>query len=314
LFALVSCAGTRPFTKEAEDQARAEIAALVHEQYAALERGDADSWAAPLSEDAFVFGYEPKEMLHGRDQARAELARQLAEDAKTGKRRAYRSLGLAIGLSPDGQVGWASDEIDFAQAQGASEHRSRLRMTALLGRRSGRWQIEAAHYSLGLPDTDALFLAMQGDLPFPVEVTGKIARNADTIVQIFRDQLGDPLQGLTELSDELLFVGSAPDLRFEGAAYKAYIRPVLEQLGEHRPDATLLEPVSARLVSGESAGFIAANVVFTYKMAMREVSLPMRVLAVFVRGPGGWKVVCEHQSLGLYETTLLKAAAPPSDD
>src|SRR5436309_2075804 len=76
--------------------ARAEIDALIHSQYAAVERGDLEAWAAALDENAFLFGSDPAEAWAGRAAILEHLHARAAERMRADVHRSYQSTALHI--------------------------------------------------------------------------------------------------------------------------------------------------------------------------------------------------------------------------
>ncbi len=100
------------------------------------------------SDPAVVIGTGPGEMTVGRDEwvtAFGQLLEMLP------------GLVLepgALQASEEGTVGWAIDQPTWALPGGSGHVRSR--MTAVLRNEGGDWRLVHAHFSVGVPDEEAI--------------------------------------------------------------------------------------------------------------------------------------------------------------
>ena len=77
----------------------------VQAQYAAIERGDLQGWAAPFSPDVFMFGSAHHEALVGKGAVIAAIGKTFHAAIKAGATFSVRSTRLTIGVSADGRRG-----------------------------------------------------------------------------------------------------------------------------------------------------------------------------------------------------------------
>jgi hypothetical protein len=290
---LPACASApRPLPTSSEPEARAAIAQLLKEQYAAVERGDLDAWGARLDPKVFLFGSAPEEATGGRDALLAGLKKAAAGRMKSDVKRSYRSMGLTVGIAADRQAAWAADEIDYSLSSPAGERHIHFRMSALLGRQAGRWSILAAHYSVAVPHEQAFAQARAGQLPAPAPVAAEVAPGAEPLVELFRRGAAAPWEAAAWISDRpgVVLFGTAPDERQDGATAR-------QTLASAKMSATLTvdDGVRAGLAPGGSSGRVAGNV----RIKIGKLEIPFRTLEIFDKQGGLWRLVGVHSSIGV---------------
>ena len=127
----------------------AELRDLILGFYDAVNRGDAVRLEQMLSSDeaAIFIGTDPREWWRGQA-ARTAMRAQAAEmrgglSIRPGDLRAYS----------EGTIGWAVDRPAFRLADGRELG---FRGTYLFHKEDGEWKLVHAHWSLGVPNEEAL--------------------------------------------------------------------------------------------------------------------------------------------------------------
>src|SRR5262249_43979023 len=111
LLVAIGCAHSTPVRPET---AREEISALLHAQYAAVERGDLAAWSTAFDDNVFLIGSDPDEAMVGKAAILAHLSRAAAARMRSDVHRSYKSTALHIAVAPSGQSAWLSDEIEYS--------------------------------------------------------------------------------------------------------------------------------------------------------------------------------------------------------
>lgn len=124
------------------DATRAAIAAVMDDWHAAAARADGARYFGHFAPGGIFMGTDDGERWS------VEAFRAYAEPyfAK-GQGWTYRAHARTIALAPDGRVAWLDEKLD-------NDAYGRLRGTAVLVRRRGRWKI--AHYSMSFPIPNAV--------------------------------------------------------------------------------------------------------------------------------------------------------------
>jgi hypothetical protein len=277
------------------DGARAAVAKVIHDQYAAVERGDLDAWGQALAPDIFLFGSDPGEATAGKDALMAEVKRNAAGRMSANISRSYRSQGLEIGLAPGNRAAWATDDIQYTLTTPKGTREIRFRMSALLGEREGRWSILAAHYSVPISHQDAFKKLAAQELPAPRDFGEGVLPGAAPLRELYQSALASSAatrQSFSERQD-VIVIGTASEERWKGGVA---LRQML--VDKPRPAGVTLETrggLRAGLSQDGQAGWVAANLV----VHLGASEIVFRSLEFFIREGGAWRAVCEHNSVGV---------------
>jgi SnoaL-like protein len=302
LLALAACGGAPRPTRAAPatiEGARAAVARLWQDQLAALGRADPTAQTAAFDPGGLVFGVV--HTLKGSELGPA-VEKSLAGMKARGARFSATAVDPVIGVSDDGRAAWLATEFTVNVEMGENRASVTQRLTEFLGEDGGRWKVLAAHFSVGLPNDEALARAAKGTAAQPGEVPDGVEPAARPLAELFDSQAKDAHRLLGNVADRpgTVVFGTAPEEKWFGAAQ---IRAELEKSG-HAPGTVTMTRrggMRAGLAPGGQAGWIACNVDFTLSpRGAPAVTQPYRVLAVFVRegeGPGaGWRLAQAHFS------------------
>jgi len=282
VLALVACGGP---AKPAVAPTPAGPEQMIGDTLAAFEHGDVTTFDNRLDPDGVFLGVGFQDVWDASGFAAAQ--KDLLAQAKPGTWHVH-SDKLHVSLSPDRKSAWMTATLAWDEGSGAQP----IRWTAVLVQRGGRWVIGASHASVGVANAQAAMQAGAGQLPDPSVMPDKVDADAKPIVAMFDADLASNARWLGDIStrDDVLVIGSDPSEVWLGPAE---IKKGFD--GEATTPATITRngPVTAHVV-GEVA-WLAANV--RVELTDHSVKpMPLRILAVYLREGGAWKMVQLHAS------------------
>ncbi len=283
------------------DDARAAVTKVVEAQYAALEKGDPDQWAAPLAPDPVFFGTGPDDAVATKAATLKNMHAATDGKLKAGARFAVKSSGLQIGLSSDGRAAWVADVIELTVTQAGKSVTSPLRLTEVLAEQDGAWWVHAVHWSIGVPNERALAMAADGSLGKLKALGESVAPGAQAIAAEFQKtsaKIGEFLGSLSSRPDAFVF-GTAPDEQLIGGdKIKETFKKQIDTLGLV---ITRRGGVHAGVAPNGRVGWVAANIDMTASEGGKKVNVPTRGLMVYLNESGLWRMVQAHFSNGVRE-------------
>jgi hypothetical protein len=275
---LFGCASTAPALR------------VVDAQYRAIERGDLEAWSSAFAARALLFGTDPEETYFGREAIAEKVGEAASGRMRSDVERHYRSTGgRRIGLAPDGRSAWIADAIAYTLTSSAGQRSHSFRLTELLAEDDGRWTILAAHYSVAVPDKEALGRRW----PAPRPVPDAVAPGAEALAALAAGESAHFAGEFTDRPDVWLY-GTAPEEQIAGGLE---VQRFTRQ-GQPGPARVLrTSGVAAGLAPSGTTGWLAYTALLSIPAGEGVAELPVRVLAVFLWEGGGWKKVQEHVSL-----------------
>ncbi|WP_448628324.1 nuclear transport factor 2 family protein [Geodermatophilus sp. URMC 64] len=130
-----------------------ELAALIERMYTALADGDVE-WLSGLlsSSDALLtIGTDPAEWYEG-----PTIRERWQEQMDAGLDSA-RYEPIRVRAYEEGDVGWVADETRLVLPDGTAVT---MRSTAVFHREDGEWRLVHGHSSVGVPNEEALGMAL----------------------------------------------------------------------------------------------------------------------------------------------------------
>lgn len=273
-----------------ESDARTAIERILAAQYAAIERGDLSAWAGAFSADVFLWGSDSDEVMSGREAMLAKMNQGAASRMAADVKRQYRSTRLQIGIAPSGLGAWIADEIDYTLTSATTTKQVRLRMTAVAAYAQDRWQIGAAHFSV--PVEDALAFASSWPIPIDLPTQNFPAPNefANLIPTTLQDHFPVPFSD----RKDVLLIGTSPQ---EWIAGGSQVQEFTHQGKPGQIEVTRRGNLVTGTIPTADLAWAAWNGTLTVPHDRRRVTLPVRVLSVFLREHSRWQKVQEHVSL-----------------
>jgi hypothetical protein len=165
-------------------------------------------------------------------------------------------------------------------------------MTALAAEQDGQWRILAAHYSVPIAQEEAVARANEGTLVPPIELTTDVRAGAEPLAQAFAAAVSDPQARVAQLAGrpDAVVIGSGADERWTGPQART---------GSLGAQATPAGGVRAGLAPSGTAGWVAGNARYAVIADGRELALPLRLLLLYIRDGGAWRLVSDHHSIAL---------------
>lgn len=262
------------------------VRTLINAERAALAKGDTKAIAALLAPHAFGFGANADEVGEGRDALEAQLRADLGEIPPEGLIVESKFLAAA---ERDGHA-WIAEELEIS-APGTEPQR--FTITQLAQYESGAWHVLAWHWAHPVPDATAERMAILGTLPPPKAVPNQHddPGELDKAVRAAFASRAAFAEARSEDAEAFNF-GSAPGERIVGGS------TIKKLFGRLRAQIRLHDGARVAQVS-ETIGWAAVNVDFTSKSrAATDLTQTFRVLAVFLREGGTWRIVQTHWSNG----------------
>lgn len=278
----------------------------VHEAYVALERLELERWQDLLSADLVFFGLGPRDVCTDRDDCIERARQMMVPIGLSGASLVAEKSDVKVGLAPNGKSAWLWDFATFAlRADDRVKSRWKVRLTAHAFQSGGEWVFDAVHLSLGLPNEALHRPSVQDELDPPTELDQDLppagAELAVLLQRFFKDQRLK-IEHVSD-GDAVVLVGTDPSEVFTGGkAFKDWARPLLPQLEKAAFSLKTKGGVRARVAPGGETGWVATHVSLTEGTGKKAVTLPpFRGLFVFAHEAEGWRLVVDHQSVGLPE-------------
>ncbi|MGE0550805.1 MAG: nuclear transport factor 2 family protein [Kofleriaceae bacterium] len=270
------------------------IEMLLDAQRVAIMRADATAIAARFAASAFGFGIDANELAEGRDAIAAQIVRALGAPPTGGF--IIESKFIAIGEVPG--HAWIAQELAIS---GSGVEPRRFAITQLAAQVEGMWNVVAVHWAHPVPGFVAMRKASKGSLPIPSPVPSRMvgSNELDAAVRAAFSSRETLVAALAEHPDAFNF-GSTPGERIAGTAA---IQKAIQAMG-----SSLRMQPGAIVVDGSAwdpaqranpAVGVAALIVDVDKPRRGKlVTQPVRVLAVLIRQPSGWRIVQLQWSTG----------------
>ena len=167
-------------------------------------------------------------------------------------------------------------------------------MTAVAAVREGRWQITAAHFSVPIDDERAF----ASSWPIPIALPARTPTDPEEIVNLIpitaQDHFPVPF---SDRKDALLIGTSLREWIVGGGRIAQFTH-------QGQPGVIAVSRLGnpiAGVIPTANLAWAAWNGSLTVPHENRRVSLPVRVLSVFLRNQTGWEKVQEHVSLAVTE-------------
>ncbi|MBK7859565.1 MAG: nuclear transport factor 2 family protein [Archangiaceae bacterium] len=281
-----------------------ELKAKVAELYEALEQLEPERLNALLTPEPLVYGLGPKQTFTNRDTLVESLRAELVPFGLRGD--AFKVSGAAprVGLAPGGGSGWFYDFPRFEQQRsGKAPKQWNVRITGHAVHDDARWRFDAVHVSFGFPDTQLYAPDANKKLKAP-EPAGQLkTADCEPLLSLNKRMLDDIAVKVERTSDadEVVLIGTDPTDVFEGGAkFKALARPKLPELKRAAFSLRLEDGPRARLANDGKSAWVSGSVVLRLGRGGKQQTLPaFRALWIFALENDGWRLVSEHQSLGL---------------
>ena len=254
---------------------------LLAAQYRALSTLDAEAFAEPWAEDAFVLGPLSEDVHTGRAAALPAVRRQF-QDA-SGDSLRVESLGLRVRVVAGARCAWAFDQLRVVDGQ----HSSRMHVTAIAEETDDGYRVVAQSWTYPLPNIVAWARAGQGGLPVPSPIAEHVDQAARPVREAVRRWAERRDFGTFSGRQDTLLVGTSTEDVFEG---DEAIREELQGLIDD-PDVTLsVGPgVLARAACGGRMAYVAFNQ--TFLVGHTRMPIPTRALAFYEREADGFRPV-----------------------
>jgi len=280
------CATTPVGDAGPEAAARALLAA----QYKAVEAGDLTTWAEAFAQDALLFGTDAGEVHLGKQEILRSVSQGAEERMRPDVKRTYTSGGgFRVGVAPDGQSAWVADDIVYTVTSSSGTARYTFRMTGLMAREADGWRLLAASYSVPVPDAEAFERTWSAPAPLP----DAVGPGAEPLAELARAIEARPMHfaGAFSARPDVLLWGTAPGEEVEGGAAARRFTREGDDSGPLRLAVT--GGVAAGLAPAGNAGWLA----YQGTLGLPAGTIPVRVLAVFLKEGEGWRKVQEHVSV-----------------
>ncbi|MBI4509265.1 MAG: nuclear transport factor 2 family protein [Deltaproteobacteria bacterium] len=283
------------------EELEGDLRATVLESYKALSSDYVDAYIDGIAEDkrVLLIDVEADDVIVGFDLPARAAAGSLRGRVIPGRGFQIVSKALEVHLSADKTVGWVFDEISYRVKHKGKIAAFPLRVTSVYERHDSSWLLVAKHVSRGVPDDDALALAMQGRAPLPKTMgttsssVASVKEVQDILQRLIHDEDDSRVRHVSLDADSLL-IGSDPDRERRGPeiAEEATIRSHFGYDMSVRGTDLRVE-----LSRSGSVAWAAANVIVEGARADRTVTLPLRVTWVLERRDNAWVVVQAHSSM-----------------
>jgi ketosteroid isomerase-like protein len=202
-----------------------------------------------------------------------------------------QSSDLRVVAAPDGKSAYFSVLVDWDFGNG--NVLKGLRWTGVFANANAAWKMSASHVSIGV-DVDPNTVIAGGSAQ-PHDIADKVDPDAKDLLAELDADFASPERWTKDLSDsaDAFAFGNEPSGIWSGGAM---IRAKLVQsLASFHVQLARHGGARAHLVG--QIGWIMTNVEARFVAEPgKQITLPMRVLAVYMREAGGWKMVQVHFS------------------
>lgn len=287
------------------DELRKSLESTVLENYDQLTYGNIEAFVDGVvtDRDVQMVGVTPKDIVVGKN------SKQLREDRRLFRDRNLRILSknLDVHLSRDGSVGWVYDEASYRVDFEGREASIPIRSTAVYVRDVDRWVVAAEHLSYGVPVSDVLLLAAQGELQsvprIKTDYGGSRERAAPLIglVGTFINVGGAEVQ--SEANDRTLILLPGPEQEFHNQVAPALAR----QFG--RESTVALREFRIEVAESKRVAWMLASLAIRTEYNGDSLEVPLRASFVFEReARKQWGIVQAHISAPVMESQLSERA------
>jgi ketosteroid isomerase-like protein len=171
-----------------------------------------------------------------------------------------------------------------------------FRWTAVMVERDGKLVMSASHVSIAVPDEAAFKLAHDGKEPALRDAPDRVDDSAKPVLAAFDRDIASPDTWTKDISDrpDVIALGSDPKEIWTGKA--TIMKEMLAQISQYHMAITR-HAASAHVVAGGQLGWVMTNTDFVVEPEPgTKLTLPFRVLAVYLQEGGAWKMVQLHVS------------------
>ncbi|MGE0871354.1 MAG: nuclear transport factor 2 family protein [Kofleriaceae bacterium] len=270
------------------------IEKLLDAQRLAIMRADATAIAARFSASAFGIGVDANELAEGRGAIAAQIVRALGPVPPGGF--VIESKFIALGEHPG--HAWIAQELAIS-GQGLEPRR--FAITQLVALVDGMWTVIATHWARPVPAFVAARKASKGSLPVPPPIPSRMvgSHELDAAVRAAFSSRETLVAAIADHPDAFE-LGSTPGDRIAGTSK---IQDAITSLGSSlrmQPGAIVVDGSAwdPQQRTTPTVGVAALIVELTKPRHGKLVTQPLRVLAVLIRQPIGWRIVQLHWSTG----------------
>lgn len=243
--------------------------AFVDATYATLRGSSFEPWLALNAEDAVFISSSGFRL--DREQARTALERNFGDLLRAGATIAIESRGPArVRVSPTGEAAWITDNVELRIAvPNDTPAVASLRLTQVVARRAGRWWLVASHWSVAQDEHEVATAIASGSWPSPERIGTRIAPDAAPLLALTEQLADDPGD-----ADVIDWTAARGELR--------------KAIG-----VKLAGGVAGAIVPSGDLGWIAGQ----FEVLVGQVRVPIRILTVYIREKGRWRLVQWHASI-----------------
>ena len=286
--------GPRP-EPAAQVAARHAVDSLTRARLAALEQGDVAAWGAALRPDVLLLGDDVDPARTGREDAIAEMRRELGPTIPGGVER------VTVGATRRGRLAWAAAELDHRAADDSLARP--LRQTAAYLLRDDEWRVLIENHSQG-PTWEELEARAARGFPAPVALAAPQGRDAERLAKRFRRALAH--FGRMRPDRQAIAVGpTRSDLAVGDSAVSVMVADWERRLGAPR---LATDGLSTWVPRRTGVGWVAAHLEVS-PPDWGGITLPLRFTGVYrERSEDGWSLVLAHLSVAVRDD--VEAALP----
>ena len=271
------------------------VQTLLHDQRAAIGRGDFKALAATVAANAVGFGVDADEVVEGRDAIERQLRHDLGELPKDGITLEVKFTQIGT----ENNHAWIAQELELATTAHGPR---RYVITQLAAAIEGRWTVVAWHWAEPVRDDVAERLAVLGTKPVAKPIGNKLdgPKPLDAAVRAAFGSRSGFVDARSGRDDGFNF-GSGPNERIVGGdAIKRIFAKLRAEIRMH--DGARVVAASAWDPTQKASpwiGFALVNADFSAKSrAQTELTQTFRVLAIVLKEGSEWKIVQTQWSHG----------------
>ncbi len=198
---------------------------------------------------------------------------------------------LAAVLSPGGLSGWAAAEVSASVPRGGKLKKESLRVSAVLSKDGGAWNVRAAHWSATVKnEVPDMCGALTFEWLFESSVPKALEPPVKAVLEAF--DAGKPAAVSALLSDDprALAFGSAPKETFAGG------KKVKGVFKKWKVNLLYWDRDEPKLPSRAGATTDGALLWMTVATSVPKLCTSYRTLVVLAKEPAGWRIVHQHFS------------------
>jgi len=291
--------GPRP-EPAAQVAARHAVDSLTRARLAALEQGDVAAWGAALRPDALLLGDDADPARTGRDEAVAEMRRELGPTIAGGYSADVRVQRVTVGATRRGRLAWAAAELAIAEDSLPRP----LRQTASYLLRDDEWRVLIENHSQAPTWEELEARAGRGGFPAPGALAAPEGHDAERLAKRFRRALAH--FGRIRPDRQAIAVGPTQgDVAVGDSAVSVMIAEWERRLGAPR---LATDGLSTWVPRRTGVGCVAANLEVS-PPDWGGITMPLRLTAVYrERGEDSWSLVLAHLSVAVRDD--VEAALP----